>query len=308
MPGRIDIKRFSYAVPVLLLLLSAGCGRGSGSTTLDQLKERIGSRLGALEGDFALAFRNLSDTSQYIALNEREMFHAASTMKTPVMIEVFRQAERGRFGLDDSILVRNQFRSIVDSSLYRMEIGEDSEEKLYGLVGRKRTVRDLVDDMITASSNLATNLLVEKVGAQNVTQTMRSYGADSIRVLRGVQDIKAYERGLSNRTTAHDERLIYEQLATGGAVSRQASDEMIEILLQQQLNEMIPARLPEEVKVAHKTGWITGVHHDCGIVLLPDGDRYVLVMLSKNAPDREEVIAAFAGISRTIYDFVERQP
>jgi len=305
MPHYPGIKRLIGVLAVSILL--QGCGTGSGTDTIEELEASVIQRLGSLEGDFAVAFKNLDDTAEVILLNEREMFHAASTMKTPVMIEVFRQTEEGMFGMDDSVLVKNEFRSIVDSSLYRMEIGEDSEEALYNRIGRKRTVRGLVHDMITASSNLATNILVEMVGARNVTRTMRSIGADSILVLRGVQDIKAFEKGLSNRTAAFDEMVIYERLARGEAVSREASDEMIGILKRQEFNEMIPARLPGEVEVAHKTGWITGVHHDCGIVFLPDGTAYVLVLLSKNAPDRDTVITAFADISREIYDFVTRR-
>jgi beta-lactamase class A len=158
--------------------------------------------------------------------------------------------------------------------------------------------------MITMSSNLATNILIEKVGAENITATMRSYGADSIQVRRGVEDIKAFEQGLNNRTTARDESLIYLHLANGEAVNREASEEMINILKQQHFNEMIPAGLPDGVEVAHKTGWITGVNHDVGIVELPDGQRYVLVLLSKEAEDRQAVLDAFAEISRLVYDYI----
>jgi beta-lactamase class A len=225
-------------------------------------------------------------------------------MKTPVMIELFKQAEIGQFSLDDSIEVKNEFRSIVDSSGYQMDISEDSEGELYKQIDQKRTIRKLISDMITMSSNLATNILIEKVGARNVTQTMRSYGADSIKVLRGVEDIKAYERGLSNRTTALDESIIYERLGRGQAVNKEASEEMIKILKRQKFNDMIPAHLPNNVEVAHKTGWITGVHHDSGLIILPDGRKYVLVLLSKNAPNREQVISTFADISNLIYKFV----
>jgi beta-lactamase class A len=287
---------------VLVFTLWVGCTQKP--VTLNDLEAAIRGHLTTLDGDFALVFKNLDDSTQHININQLEMFHAASTMKTPVMIELFKQAEEGRFSLMDSIKVKNEFRSIVDSSRYEMDISEDSEGELYKLIEQQRTIRDLIDDMITMSSNLATNILIEQVGAANVTETMRSYGADSILVLRGVEDIKAFEMGLSNRTNAHDEAVIYEKLATGQAVSEEASSEMIEILKQQKFNEMIPARLPDDAEVAHKTGWITGVNHDCGIVFLPDGRKYVLVMLSKNAPNREEVLSTFADISRTIYDFV----
>lgn len=287
---------------VLVFSLWTGCTQNP--TSLNDLEVAIRSELNTLDGDFALVFINLEDTTEHININQHEMFHAASTMKTPVMIELFKQADEGAFSLQDSIKVKNEFRSIVDSSRYEMDISVDSEGELYKLIEKQRTIRDLIDDMITMSSNLATNILIEQVGAANVTETMRSYGADSILVLRGVEDIKAFEMGLSNRTTAHDEAVIYERLAMGNAVSKEASEEMIEILKQQEFNEMIPAQLPEEVQVAHKTGWITGVNHDCGIVILPDGRKYVLVMLSKNAPNREQVLTTFAGISRTIYDFL----
>jgi len=280
-----------------------GCKDEIPETTVD-LKIDIQEKLQELEGDFAVAFKNIDDSTQTVLIKEREMFHAASTMKTPVMIELFKQAASGRFSLDDSVLVKNEFRSIVDSSFYKMDISEDSEGKLYKKIGQKRTIRRLINDMITMSSNLATNILIEKVGAQNVTQTMRNYGADSIKVLRGVEDIKAYERGLSNRTTALDESIIYERLGQGKAVNEKASKEMIAILKKQQFNKMIPARLPDNVEVAHKTGWITGVHHDSGLVILPDGQKYVLVLLSKNAPNRENVISTFAEISNLTYKFV----
>lgn len=274
------------------------------SQHLNDLERSITERLNSIQGDFALGFITIDEPAQQIFINEREMFHAASTMKTPVMIELFKQAEEGRFSLDDSVTIKNEFRSIVDSSRYQMDVSEDSEGALYEMIGHRRTIRDLIDDMITMSSNLATNILIEKAGATDVTQTMRSYGADSILVLRGVEDIKAYEQGLSNRTTTYDEAVIYRKLARGEAVSKEASGRMIEILQQQHFNEMIPAQLPADVKVAHKTGWITGVNHDSGIVRLPDGQQYVLVLLSKNAENREAVLSAFADISRMIYDFV----
>ncbi len=238
------MRNFFYGLLMLLLLM--GCSQKPGS--LNDLEIAVRGQLNTLEGDFALVFKNMDDTTQFININPNEKFHAASTMKTPVMIELFKQADEGKFSLQDSIIVKNEFRSIVDSSSYQMDISEDSEGELYELIGQKRTIRDLIDDMITMSSNLATNILIEEVGATNVTETMRSYGADSIQVLRGVEDIKAFEQGLSNRTTAHDEAVIYEKIARGEAVSQEVSLEMIEILKQQKFNEMIPDQLPENVE------------------------------------------------------------
>ena len=161
-------------------------------------------------------------------------------------------------------------------------------------------------DMIIHSSNFATNLLIEKVDAKKVTASMRELGAEDIMVLRGVEDIEAYEAGLSNTTTAYDLLLIFEKIAEGKAVGETADRQMTEILLQQKHNDIIPALLPEEVKVAHKTGSITGVRHDSGIVILPNGEKYVLVLLSKNMEEPEEGVKMLAEVSRMIYDYVTK--
>jgi beta-lactamase class A len=239
-----------------------------------------------------------------ILINEQEKYHAASTMKTPVMIEVFKQAAEGKFSLNDSFVIKNEFKSIADSSLFSLSPEDDSDKELYKHLGEKRTLSALVYDMIIVSSNLATNMVIELVNAKNVTQTMRALGARSIQVLRGVEDSKAYQKGLSNTTTAHDLMVIFEKIAGGETVSAEASQAMIEILLDQRFNDIIPARLPKDVKVAHKTGDITGVRHDSGIVFLPDGRKYVLVLLSKNLEKTEAGIAAMAEVSEMIYQYV----
>jgi len=271
------------------------------------LEHHIRTTLDAVEGNVAVALRTLDDTTEMLLMNEREMFHAASTMKTPVMIELYRQAEEGKFDLDDPIQVENEFRSIVDGSTYSLTPEDDSYEKLYDHIGEKRSIRTLMREMITASSNLATNILIEKVGAERTTQTMRRYGADRIQVRRGVEDMKAYNRGLNNQTSAHDLMVIFERLARGEAVSEEASQEMIQILKEQEYNDMIPARLPDSVEVAHKTGWITGLHHDSGIVFVPDGPTYVLVLLSQNLEDEDAGVTAFARISRLVFDSMTQE-
>jgi len=273
-------------------------------TDVQQLKEQIKSFI-ANQGTISVAFRDLL-TGEEIMINESETFHAASTMKTPVLIEVFKQAKEGKLSLSDSIRIRNEFQSIVDGSMYSLNPADDSEQKMYGLVGKKKALKDLVNDMIIYSSNLATNTVIELVGAKNVMNTMRELGANHIQVLRGVEDGKAFEKGLNNTTTAFDLLVIFEAMAKGKAVSPGASQQMIDILLHQQFNKMIPARLPTTVKVAHKTGNITGVLHDSGIVFLPNGHSYVLVLLSKNIENEETASNLLAGISEMIYKFVSR--
>ena len=269
----------------------------------NRIEEEVKKELAKQSGTYAIAFKDLS-TGETLLINEKESFHAASTMKTPVMIEVFKQAHEGKFSLTDSILVKNNFKSIVDGSSFSLDSAEDSDKALYSLTSTGRTLDALVYDMIIVSSNLATNIIIELVDARKVTQSMRDLGAKDIQVLRGVEDDKAFEQGMNNTVTAYDLMLIFEKMANGEVVSKQASDAMIDILLDQRFNTIIPANLPADVKVAHKTGSITGVQHDSGIVFLPDGRKYVLVILSKSLEDEEAATAGMANVSEIVYEHV----
>jgi beta-lactamase class A len=282
-------------------ILIASCN--TSKKALRTLQSDIEKELSGKKGTFAVAFKDLK-TGHEIKINDKETYHAASTMKTPVMIEVYKQAAEGKFSLRDSLELKNEFKSIVDGSSFSLDSADDSEYELYKHIGERRTINALLYQMIIVSSNFATNLIIQKVGAQNVTQSMRELGAQDIQVLRGVEDDKAFEKGLINTTTAHDLVLIFEKIARGQAVGAEASQAMINILLDQKFNEIIPALLPPGVKVAHKTGSITHVHHDSGIVILPNGRRYVLVLLSKDWEDEKLAIQTMADISLLIYKYV----
>ncbi|QEC52055.1 beta-lactamase class A [Anseongella ginsenosidimutans] len=295
-----------YLLAVLITSLTATGPRCQSITDPGELRERIISRLEAENGTFAVAFHDM-DTGKELLFNEREVFHAASTMKTPVLIEIYKQAAEGKLSLDDSLLIKNKFKSIVDGSLYRLDAGSDSDTTLYKRIGEQVPLKKLLYKMIIRSSNLATNIIIELAGAENVTKTMRNLGAADIRVLRGVEDLKAYEKGLSNTTTAFDLLRIYQKMASGEIVSPEASKAMISTLLDQEFDRIIPAGLPEDVKVAHKTGSISGVRHDSGIVFLPGGRTYVLVLLSKDLEDAEAGIAAMADVSEMIYRYMAAQ-
>jgi len=299
--GAIKNSTLSF---VFLAFLLFNCQPKGNKDDLAKLKEEIQVMFDAVPGDFSLAFKRMDDPSQEILIQEKEVFHAASTMKVPVMIELFKQAAEGNFSLQDSIPIINEFRSIVDNSLFSMDLGVDSQENLYERIGKQATYYELMYEMITMSSNLATNILIEKIGADNINSTMRELGAKDNKVLRGVEDTKAFEAGLSNSTTAFDLMLIMEAISKGEAVDSSASQEMFKILADQYFNELIPVLLPKEVIVAHKTGVIIGVEHDAAIVRLPDGTEYVLVMLSKNLESAEDGRSVIAEVSKMIYDHV----
>lgn len=268
--------------------------------TIESLKTAIEAKLKTVEGEFAVSFKDLQ-TGKTLFINEKENFHAASTMKTPVMIEVFKQAKAGKFKLTDSILVKNEFKSIVDGSVYGMDIADDSADGMYKQIGKKMTIYDLTYQMIIVSSNLATNILIDLVDAKNANESMRKLGAKDIQVLRGVEDQKAFDKGLNNSVTAYDLMLIFEKIAQNKVIGKKSCEEMREILFDQKFNEIIPEKLPKDIKVAHKTGSITGVQHDSGIVYLPDGRKYVLVLLSKKLKNADAGVKVLAKVSEMIY-------
>jgi len=247
-----------------------------------------------------VAFFDLA-TGDELLINPDENFHAASTMKVPVMIEVFRQARARLLSLDDRLPVKNEFLSIVDGTHYSLSPESDSDVTLYKRIGQYESIRELVRLMIDVSSNLATNLLIERVTPGRVMETMRGIGARNIRVLRGVEDSKAFQKDLNNTTTARDLMLILRHIAQRRAVSRHASEEMIGVMLDQKFNEGIPAGLPKGVRVAHKTGSITGINHDAAIVYPPGRKPYVLVVLTRGLADEGKAQTLIKEISRNVY-------
>jgi beta-lactamase class A len=269
----------------------------SGDSVVEQIQARISAEPGAQVG---IAYVDLA-SGDTLFLNADTSFHAASTMKVPVMIELFRRANSGSFRMDQGLLMVNQFGSIVDGSPYSLDVGSDSDSTLYHRIGQRVRVDTLLRLMITRSSNFATNTLITLVGADAVTRSMRSLGAQRIQVLRGVEDGKAFEKGMNNTTTARDLAIILRAIEEGRAASPAATHEMLAILLAQEFNEKIPAGLPPGTRVAHKTGEITAVSHDAAIIYPTGRKPYVLVVLTRGIADGTKSSKLIADISTILF-------
>jgi len=263
------------------------------------LESKVSSLIAESGAEVAVAYRTLDGKSQLL-FDADKTFHAASTMKVPVMIELFRQAEAGSLRLDDPLPILNEFRSIVDGSPYKLSEGDDSDLEVYANVGKTMTLRRLNELMITVSSNFASNLLIEKLGVENIRATVTRLGADGMKVLRGVEDSKAFEKGLNNETTARGLMVLFDRLGRGTAVSATADRAMLEVLKRQKFNAGIPAGLPAGTPVAHKTGSITRIHHDAGIVLGPR--PYILVILTRGIQDQKVSAPLMAAISKAVWE------
>ena len=272
--------------------------RGSSSSALDNELKSIIAASGA---EVAVAFRTLDGRSE-VLIDPDKPFHAASTMKVPVMIELFRQARAGTLSLAQPLAIRNEFRSIVDSSPYKLSEGDDSDRAVYAAVGKRLTLEQLNEAMTTVSSNFAANLLIERLGVENIRATITRLGADGMQVLRGVEDQKAFDKGLNNSTTARGLLALFERLARGRAVDKKADAAMVAVLKRQKFNDAIPAGLPPGppgIDVAHKTGNITRIHHDAGIVFAKR--PYVLVVLVRGIQVQKESAALIAAVSKAVY-------
>jgi|GEM_PF-204427 len=258
--------------------------------------EQVRAKEKALNCQIGLAFKD-KDYPLQVEYRANERFHAASTMKVPVMIEVFRQAEQGAFSLEDKMLVDPVCQSFLEDTTFVCDAGEYLSTMLH----KEVTIRKLTEQMIIVSDNLAANLLLAKCGYREINSTMRTLGANTGYVLRGVQDTPAYRAGLSNRMTAYDLNVLDEAIDRDRAASPASCAEMREILLGQKFNKMIPGKLPEDVKVAHKTGEVTGARNDTGIVYAPFGTWY-LTILTDGLEDGDAGKEAIADLSRFIHD------
>ena len=242
------------------------------------------------------------------SINSARWFHAASTIKVPVLLAVYEAIEQRRFEPYSRVHVRNRFLSIVDGRPFRVPPEREANADVHAALGRMLTVHELAEHMIVTSSNLATNLLLDLVGIEAARASLTRLHLSGIDLLRGVEDEVAWEAGVNNRVTAAGLCNALRLIEEGKAISPEASKAMLDILHQQRFRSGIPAGLPEDARVAHKTGEISTVAHDAGIVYLDGRDAYVVVILTEWAPDvngRQETIAR---ISRAVYEYMTGSP
>ena len=294
------------------LALTSACALGAHTVprptvvpapSLDSLHGRITTIIAQVPGaDVAVYYHELARPDSLV-YHADISFHAASTMKVPVMIELFKRVDSRTLSLEQTVMLENSFPSLVDGTPYSLDRNGDSDVSLYGRIGRPATLGELDELMIAHSSNFAANVLLKLLGAKAVNATAHVLGARNMAVLRGVEDDKAFEKGLNNTTTARDLGVLLTAIERGTAASRRSCAAMRTVLERQVFNTEIPAGLPAGVQVAHKTGWITGTLHDAAIVYPKNRPPYVLVVLTRNIAKEKDAQAMIAEISRQVYAF-----
>ena len=252
-------------------------------------------------GAVAVALHDYESGLEF-ALEGDRVFHAASTIKVALLLAIYKLAGEGRLHLDDTLHVRNRFRSLADGGVFRVAANRDGDGAVHRRAGRSMRVRELARAMITRSSNLATNLLLDHIGIEAVRSALAEAQIDGIEIARGVEDTRAFEQGISNRVTARGLVRLFQLLCEGDFVREETRAQMLEILHAQEFNSMIPEGLPKDARVAHKTGEISTVCHDAGIVFLPGRKPYVVAILTEMAPSVETRSAPVAEISRAVFE------
>jgi beta-lactamase class A len=311
-PGLVSpVRRCRAAVALVsVAILSAGCApdadRAGDGAAADPsaLEARLDSVIDASGAEVVgVYYRSLGERGDSVTIDADVRMHAASTMKVPVMMRLFLDDQEGVRDLDDTMPVKRTFRSIVDGSTYELPSDSDSDTTFYGRVGEEATIRSMVDRMITWSSNLATNILIEAADPARIEDMLAQMGADSMSVLRGVEDLKAFEAGLSNTTTARGLGAVMAGVMESELFTEESRAEMLEILSRQHFTDGIPAGVPEGVRVANKTGWITGINHDAAIVFPEGAPPYVLVVMVRGHPAEDQGEAMTAELSRIVWEY-----
>jgi len=247
----------------------------------------------------AVALLDLESGFRFSLAGDR-WFHAASTIKLAVLLAIFRAADEGRLRLDDSLHVRNHFVSAADGSPFRVDPSSDAMPELYQAIGRTAKISVLAEGMIVASSNLATNLLLDCLGVEYARNVLRDAQVSGVELRRGVEDQAAHEKGIDNEATA-DGLLTLLSALRGDFLKKESREQAIHVLLAQRSNSMIPAGLPAHATVAHKTGEISTACHDVGIVYLPEREPYIAVILTEFDAEQNGRRETVAAISEMIY-------
>jgi len=298
--------RFRYARRLAAL---PGAPRPSGLTPVKA--EALGKALDALAAEgkatFGIVVKDLQ-TGGAVKRNATTTMHAASTMKTAVLLEALRRVDEKSLSLSTGVPVVDCFSSAVDGSPFRVEMDPESDGRLAPYLTQPARLDFLMREMIVRSSNVATNLMLGLCPPKDVQAFVDTLGAPGVKVRRMVEDTKAFEAGISNETDAEGMAVLMEAAVRSPKLSVEARRLAFEILAAQEFNGQIPAGIPKQAGavVAHKTGSISKVQHDAAFVRLPDGREYVLVLLATDFGASEEgrkrVVETTRKMSRAVWE------
>lgn len=253
------------------------------------LSNELKQRIAKFHGNVGIFFKDLK-TGNEVTINEEALFPSASLVKLPIMVAVFDAEKEGKLELTKKLKLKNQYKSPGGGYLYQTR------------EGRSFTILNLVERMVTQSDNTATNMIVAELGFEYLNKKFEEFGLKNTNMRRGVLDLKSRKEGIENYTTANDMAFLLEKIFNGDMISQQASQEMLEILKKQRVNDRIPRYLPKEVPIAHKTGTLKDTFSDVGIVFAPEG-AFLLCVLTDDVTNRKYAKRFISKIAKTTYEY-----
>lgn len=252
------------------------------------LQDSVEAILDGVPATFGIAASHLS-RSETVLINEHEIFPSASVIKVPMLVEIMLQRDEGRLSLDEMLTLHESDKVLGSGVLRHMHDG------------LKLTLRDLAVLMTIASDNTATNMIIDRIGMDVVNERMRGLGLNTITLARKMYDWEQQKLGKENLISAHEIMLLLRWIAEGRISSKSTSKEILDIMAKQLYRDKIPLLLPVDTRVANKTGSITRVTHDVGVVYAPDGP-FVLCALAKDVDEMLQAERAIAQVSREVFD------
>lgn len=268
---------------------------------LDERAQRLLSSATDAQSTVSIWVAGLDGDAAY-AREPETVHYAASTMKVPLAVAAFRRYERGELDLDALTEVHDTFSSASDGSPFTMSREDDQDDDTWDALDTPLALRTLVERSLSLSGNLATNLLLEHVGAGAVADVLADAGcsADTV-ITRGIEDLAAAEAGLNNLVTAADLGLVLRGIADRTLAGDASCAEIEAILSRQRWREGIPAGLPETTYVANKTGQVDGIAHDLALVRPTDRPAYLLAVLTSVPVPEPDAQAFIADVSRLVW-------
>jgi beta-lactamase class A len=284
MPGGARSRSFPYDAHVGTSQIEHGL-----SAAIDSVRK---------DGVVSVVARVSGEHEPRVSVEPDARHYSASIMKLPILIAAHRLAERRRCDLDRLVRVRNDFDSQKPGHRFALDQEEDSDPATWAAIGTDVSLRDLVHRMVTVSGNLATNLVLDEVGTEEVAAVLADAGcSERTTIVRGIEDYPARDAGIDNLITADDMARLVVALADGRLAGPDASATCEETLLAQEYRNGIPAGLPSGLTIGNKTGWISSVNHDVALIRapgLPPIGMAVLVSAPGTEEEREAGIARIA--------------
>ena len=249
------------------------------------LSKVVGERLAGADGEYAVYIEDLSDGENY-GLKQYDSFPSASLYKVFLMAAVLKKVENGELTLDSKVSsTKKHLASVLGSVDFGYE--EAPEEISY-------TIQIALERVGRISDNFASLMLAEKVSWDQVQEVVDSIGTTNTIIKSPI------------RTSAADVGLFFKKLHQKEVVSPKVSEQIMEFLSLNNINDRIPAKLPEGVKTVHKTGELSRLRHDAGLVYFAYSTTgYVIVLMSKDLQYEDQGIEVLANLSKDVYDYLK---